>query len=58
VAIILTTSQEETDIVDSYQLQANAYLSKPAQWTAFESLMSSTSDFWLSKVKLPHRQRG
>ncbi len=53
--IILTTSAAEADIVKSYQLQANAYLSKPVQVDAFESLIKSISDFWLDKVKLPRR---
>lgn len=56
--IILTTSQSEADIVQSYQLQANAYLIKPVLWPAFENLLASTADFWLTKVKLPRRQRG
>ena len=55
--IILTTSAAEADIVKSYQLQANAYLSKPVQLDAFESLIKSISDFWLTKVKLPRRGR-
>jgi CheY-like chemotaxis protein len=56
--IILTTSDAEADIVRSYELQANAYLTKPVQLPAFESLVSSTGDFWLTKVKLPHRRSG
>ena len=35
--VILTTSEAEVDIVKSYQLQANCYLSKPVQLEAFES---------------------
>ena len=54
--VILTTSESEADIVKSYQLQANCYLSKPVQLDAFESLVGSINDFWLTKVKLP-RQR-
>src|SRR6202034_1355107 len=54
--VILTTSDAEADIVKSYQLQANCYLSKPVQLDAFESLVGSINDFWLTKVKLP-RQR-
>ena len=53
--IILTTSAADADIVRSYQLQANAYLSKPVQLDAFESMIKSISDFWLNKVKLPRR---
>jgi CheY-like chemotaxis protein len=51
--IILTTSSSEIDIVKSYQLQANCFLSKPVQLDAFESLVKSINDFWLTKVKLP-----
>ena len=57
--IILTTSDAEADITKGYQLQANCYLSKPAQLDAFESLVKSINDFWLTKVKLPQqRQNG
>jgi len=51
--VILTTSESEADIIKSYQLQANCYLSKPVQLDAFESLVGSINDFWLTKVKLP-----
>jgi chemotaxis family two-component system response regulator Rcp1 len=51
--VILTTSEAEADIVKSYQLQANCYLTKPGQLDAFESLVKSINDFWLTKVKLP-----
>lgn len=54
--IILTTSQAESDILKSYQLQANCYLSKPVQLEDFESLIQSVNDFWLIKVKLPRRR--
>jgi two-component system, chemotaxis family, response regulator Rcp1 len=47
------TSDAEADIVKSYQLQANCYLSKPVQLDAFESLVKSINDFWLIKAKLP-----
>jgi two-component system, chemotaxis family, response regulator Rcp1 len=57
--VILTTSDAEVDIVKSYQLQANCYLSKPVQLDAFEALVKSINDFWLIKVKLPlPRQNG
>jgi chemotaxis family two-component system response regulator Rcp1 len=53
--VILTTSDSEVDIVKSYQLQANCYLNKPVQLEAFESLVKSINDFWLTKVKLPQQ---
>ncbi|MGB6200871.1 MAG: response regulator [Candidatus Acidiferrales bacterium] len=51
--IILTTSDAEADITKSYQLQASCYLSKPGQLDAFETLMKSVSDFWLTSATLP-----
>jgi two-component system, chemotaxis family, response regulator Rcp1 len=54
--VILTTSSAEADIVKSYQLQANCYLTKPVQLDAFEALVKSINDFWLTKVKLPQQE--
>ena len=56
--IILTTSEAEADILKSYQLQANCFLSKPVQLDAFENLVKSINAFWLTKVKLPQPRRG
>jgi len=55
--VILTTSEAEADIVKSYQLRANCYLCKPVQLDAFESLVKSINDFWLTTVKLPAHKR-
>jgi CheY-like chemotaxis protein len=55
--VILTTSDSEADILKSYQLQANCYLSKPVQLDAFENLVRSITDFWLTKAKLPQQER-
>ena len=56
--IILTMSDAEDDIVNSYQHQANCYLRKPVQLEAFESLVKSINEFWLTKVKLPQQVQG
>ena len=53
--VILTTSEAEADVVKSYQLRANCYLSKPVMLEAFEGLVKSINDFWLTKVKLPQQ---
>ena len=53
--VILTTSDAEADIVKSYQLRANCYLTKPVQLDAFEALVKSINDFWLTKAKLPQQ---
>ena len=56
--VILTTSGAEADIVKSYQLHANCYLLKPVQLEAFESLVKSINEFWLTKVKFPQQRQG
>jgi len=55
--VILTTSDSEADILRSYQLRANCYLSKPVQLDAFENLVRSINDFWLTKARLPQQDR-
>jgi two-component system, chemotaxis family, response regulator Rcp1 len=55
--VILTTSDAKIDIAKSYQLQANCYLTKPVQSDAFEGLVRSVKDFWLTKVKLPQQEQ-
>lgn len=54
--VILTTSESAADIANSYRLQANCYLSKPQHLEAFESLVRSVNDFWLTKAKLPQQR--
>jgi chemotaxis family two-component system response regulator Rcp1 len=53
--MILTTSDAEADITQSYNLQANCFLTKPAQLEEFERLVRSISDFWLTRVIFPQR---
>ena len=54
--VILTTSDAGADVLKSYELNANAYLRKPVTLEAFETLVRSINDFWLTKVVLPLRQ--
>jgi CheY-like chemotaxis protein len=56
--VVLTTSKAGVDIVKSYQLHANCYLTKPAHLDDFESLVAKINDFWLDKVKLPQSVPG
>jgi CheY-like chemotaxis protein len=51
--IILTTSDADADIIKSYQLQANSYLCKPVDLSAFETLVESINDYWLTTARLP-----
>jgi chemotaxis family two-component system response regulator Rcp1 len=54
--VILSTSTSEADITQSYQLKANCYLTKPVQQGAFETLVKSIDDFWLTKATLPKQR--
>jgi chemotaxis family two-component system response regulator Rcp1 len=56
--VVLTTSDADADITNSYQLQANCYITKPVQLDEFEALVKNISDFWLRKVKLPQQAPG
>ncbi len=51
--VILTTSQAEEDIVRSYDLHANCYISKPVDLEALAKIVHSIDDFWFGVVKLP-----
>jgi two-component system, chemotaxis family, response regulator Rcp1 len=53
--VILTTSVAQEDIAHSYEHRANCYLSKPVELDAFESLVKSVNDFWLTKARLPQQ---
>jgi CheY-like chemotaxis protein len=55
--IVLSSSEADADVLISYQLQANCYLRKPAQWDAFDSIVRSINMFWLSKAKLPQQMQ-
>jgi len=52
--VILTTSDAEADILRSYQLHANCYITKPVNLDGFLTVVKSIDSFWLSVVKLPH----
>ena len=51
--VILTVSSEEADILRSYNLHANCYITKPIDLTQFMTVIKSIEDFWLTIVKLP-----
>jgi CheY-like chemotaxis protein len=52
--VILTTSSSDADVLQSYQLHANCYISKPVDLEGFLTVVRSIDNFWLSVVKLPH----
>ena len=51
--VVLTTSAAEADILQSYQLHANCYITKPVDLDSFLTVVRSIDNFWLSVVKLP-----
>jgi CheY-like chemotaxis protein len=51
--VVLTTSEAERDIVEAYQLHANAYIVKPVDLDQFLGVVRSIESFWLAVVKLP-----
>jgi CheY-like chemotaxis protein len=51
--VILTTSKAEEDIVKSYELHANCYISKPVELDGFLQVVKSIEDFWFTVVRLP-----
>jgi CheY-like chemotaxis protein len=56
--VVLTTSGAEEDILRSYQLHANAYVTKPVDFTRFIQVVRQIDDFFVSVVRLPARTRG
>jgi CheY-like chemotaxis protein len=53
--VVLTTSSAESDVLASYQLHANAYVTKPVDFERFISAVKQIDDFFVSLVKLPRR---
>jgi CheY-like chemotaxis protein len=53
--VVLTTSQADEDILRSYQLHANAYVTKPVDFESFISVVRQIDEFFVSVVKLPPR---
>jgi chemotaxis family two-component system response regulator Rcp1 len=55
--VILTTSEAEADVMKSYRLQANCYLTKPGPGSEYGSLLKSIDEFWLATAKLPQQRQ-
>jgi CheY-like chemotaxis protein len=54
--VILTSSQADRDILKSYDLHANCFVSKPVDVDEFLNVVRSTGEFWLTLVRLPGQQ--
>lgn len=53
--VILSISQAEDDIIRTYDLHANCYITKPVDLDKFIGVVQAIQDFWLTVVKLPPR---
>ena len=53
--VILTTSREEEEVLRSYQLHANCYITKPVDFDSFKTIINQIKDFWFSLVTLPKK---
>jgi len=53
--VVLTTSESEEDVLKSYELKANCYVTKPVDFDAFVRVIKSIDEFWFSVVKLPSK---
>jgi CheY-like chemotaxis protein len=49
--VILSSSQAERDVIESYDLHANAYVTKPLDWSGFGQLVKGIEEFWFSVVR-------
>jgi CheY-like chemotaxis protein len=56
--VILSTSQAEQDIVKTYELHANCYITKPLDLDQFITIIRNFNDFWLRIVRLPGDHSG
>jgi CheY-like chemotaxis protein len=53
--VVITSSKSEEDVLRSYNLHANCYVTKPMDFEKFVSVVKSVKDFWMGIVKLPPR---
>jgi len=54
--VVLTTSKADEDIIRSYNLHANAYITKPVDLNRFIEIMHTLQEFWFSIVRLPPKE--
>jgi DNA-binding NarL/FixJ family response regulator len=54
--VVLTTSKAEEDVLRSYDLHANAYVTKPVDFDRFIEVVRQIDDFFVSVVQLPNRR--
>jgi two-component system response regulator len=52
--VVLTSSAEESDVIESYQLGVNSYLVKPVEFSAFTSVINQTGLYWAVMNRIPN----
>ena len=52
--VILTVSQSDQDVLNAYDMQANAYVTKPIDLEQFVKVIQSIENFWFTIVKYPY----
>lgn len=55
--IVLTTSKADEDIIKTYNLHANAYITKPVDLNRFVEIIHALEEFWFTIVKLPPKEQ-
>lgn len=53
--VVLTTSQSDEDVVKSYCLGANCFITKPVGLAQFAKVVNALEDFWFTIVRLPRQ---
>ena len=56
--VVLTTSNAEADVLRSYRLHANCYITKPVDFNSFAAAIASLEYFWFAVVTLPPEESG
>jgi DNA-binding NarL/FixJ family response regulator len=56
--VVLTTSEAEEDILASYRLHANAYITKPVDFERFKAVVHHIDEFFIGVVQLPGTSAG
>jgi two-component system response regulator len=55
--VVMTTSKEEEEVLNSYDLGANSYICKPVRFDELVNLLKSFTNYWFSIVELPHARQ-
>jgi DNA-binding response OmpR family regulator len=56
IVVIMTTSREEEDIIRSYEMGVNSYITKPFDFQQFVTVVREVEHYWFQVVVLPPRE--